>query len=139
MNARKPIDRKQAWCKLAVLIADGPHAPREIIFFEPTTQSPDGNSFFDVVVNTAAALEMSYGTVPPGSLLRTEVARPDGTREHVWQLLTARRDCTDPDCTAVETGQPDCRVVTVEGRGEQHVARWWPVSARVPATTEVEL
>jgi hypothetical protein len=86
-----------------------------------------------------AALDMTYGTAPIGSLLRTETA-VDGAGDLVWQELTARTECPDDDCPAQREGvqRADCRVVIIGGRGGEHVARWWPVSARVPATTEVQ-
>lgn len=44
------ISRRQAWCKLAVLIADGMPDPRDVHFFAPP------NPMLDIAVDDAAAL-----------------------------------------------------------------------------------
>lgn len=55
MNAPE-ITRKQAWCKLAVLIADGLPAPRDVIFFPQS-------DMLDIVVDDAASLWAWAGAV----------------------------------------------------------------------------
>jgi hypothetical protein len=47
------ISRRQAWCKLAVLIADGAPTPRDINFFQPGEYS---GPMLDVIVEDASAL-----------------------------------------------------------------------------------
>lgn len=51
------ISRKQAWCKLAILIAEGMPDPREIIFITPYDPASEYTSWqLDIVVDDAATL-----------------------------------------------------------------------------------
>lgn len=50
------IDRRQAWCTLAVLIADGAPAPRDILFYDRDPNSEYSRAMIEIVLDDAAAL-----------------------------------------------------------------------------------
>lgn len=76
------ITRKQAWCKLAVLIADGLPAPRDIDFYEHT----ESGSWINIYVDDASALHRWSDQI--GAELVEPRIRADGVS---WrQQATAR-------------------------------------------------
>jgi hypothetical protein len=79
-----------------------------------------------------------WGCVKTGWFVRAEIDLPTGA-DVAWLLVEDATDCPDPASCAIAGGEGSiCRVVTIRGRGVRHVARWYPVMVRIPATTEVE-
>lgn len=85
-----------------------------------------------------APVPSSYGVVQSGWFVGVETRLGDGSPGHEWLLVEDRRDCPDPrNCVVAGGDARTCAVVTVRGRGVQHIETWRPVYVRIPAATEV--
>lgn len=85
-----------------------------------------------------AAVPSSYGVVQAGWYVGVETRLGDGSEGLEWLLVEDRASCSDPGCVVADGVAKDCNVVTVRGRGVQHLKTWWPVYVRIPADTEVQ-
>lgn len=79
-----------------------------------------------------ATVPSRWGVVQPGWLVLIETM-VDQQRDSVWLLVEDRTECPDPDCTVAQGSPWSCAVVTIRGRGIQHLNAFHAVSVRIPA------
>jgi hypothetical protein len=73
----------------------------------------------------------SWGVVERGWLAMVDVDLGDRRDVH-WLTVEGRRGCDRDDCIVGEY----CEVITLTGRGVQHLPSYHPVSVRIPANEE---
>jgi hypothetical protein len=100
---------------------DALDAPQAAI---PAQEAPTGNF--------TAPVESRNGLIEPGWYLKvtTSVAGEPNT---TWLLVEARTECTRPDCHIAQGLPWGCAVVTMRGRGIQHLDAYDPATVRIPA------
>jgi hypothetical protein len=85
-----------------------------------------------------ASVPSSYGVVQAGWLVGVETVR-GGVYGLEWLLVEDRSSCSRPaECVVAGGVAKDCAVVTMRGRGVQHLKSWHPVYVRIPADTAVQ-